>query len=122
MVGIGLLLALLAVCYLWVLFRHRRQPRSRWFYRAVVLAGPAAVVALIAGWVTTEVGRQPWVVYGVMRTEDAVTGASGIPVGYAVLALVYLGTAVAVWWILRRLAAKPFPEHPVDVTAEVGVP
>ena len=49
----------------------------------------------IAGWVTTEVGRQPWVVYGVMRTEQAVTGASGIPVGYATLALVYAALVVA---------------------------
>ncbi len=122
MVGIGLALALLAVCYLWVRFRRRRQPRSPWFYRAVVLAGPAAVVALVAGWVTTEVGRQPWVVYRVMRTEDAVTGAGGIPVGYAVLAAVYAGVAVAVWWILRRLAGQPFPEDPADVVAEVGVP
>ena len=74
-------------------FRLRRLPRSRWFYRAVVAAGPLSVVALIAGWITTEVGRQPWIVYGVMRTSDAVTGASGIPVGYATLALVYAGLA-----------------------------
>ena len=53
--------------------------------------GPLSVVALIAGWVTTEVGRQPWVVYGHMRTEDAVTGAGGIPLGYAALVLIYVG-------------------------------
>ena len=53
--------------------------------------GRCRVVALIAGWVTTEVGRQPWVVYEVMRTEEAVTGASGIPVGFAALGLVYVG-------------------------------
>jgi cytochrome d ubiquinol oxidase subunit I len=68
------------------------------------------VVALVAGWVTTEVGRQPWVVYGVMRTDEAVTGAGEIPVGYAVLALIYLGVAVAVGWLLRRLAGRPLPE------------
>jgi cytochrome d ubiquinol oxidase subunit I len=73
----------------------------------VALAGPASLVALICGWVTTEVGRQPWVVYGTMRTSEAVTGAGGIPVGYATLALVYLGVAAAVVWILRRLAARP---------------
>ena len=123
MVGLGMALALLAVCFLWVRFRRGRQPSSRWFYRAVVLAGPAAVVALIAGWVTTEVGRQPWVVYGVMRTGDAVTGASGIPVGYGVLAAVYAGWwPRSAWWILRRLAGQPFPEQPADVVDEVGVP
>jgi cytochrome d ubiquinol oxidase subunit I len=83
------------------------MPESRWFYRAVVAAGPVSVVALIAGWVTTEVGRQPWVVYGVMRTSDAVTGAGGIPVGYATLVIVYLAVGAGVVWILRRLARAP---------------
>jgi cytochrome d ubiquinol oxidase subunit I len=107
MVGIGTALALVALVYFFVWFRHRRLPSSIWFYRALVLAGPLSLVALIAGWVTTEVGRQPWVVYDVMRTEEAVTGASGIPVGYTTLALVYVGLAVAVAWILRRLARAP---------------
>jgi cytochrome d ubiquinol oxidase subunit I len=107
MVGIGTGLALLAVVYLGTWIRKRRLPRSVWFYRAVVAAGPLALVALIAGWITTEVGRQPWVVYDVMRTEEAVTGAGGIPVGYATLALVYLCLVVAVVWILRRLSRVP---------------
>src|SRR3989475_6434412 len=107
MVGIGTLLALLGVVYLYVRFRKGRLPASRWFYRAVVAAGPLSVVALIAGWVTTEVGRQPWVVYGVMRTSEAITHAGGIPVGYAALALVYLGLAAAVAWILLRLSRRP---------------
>jgi cytochrome bd ubiquinol oxidase subunit I len=107
MVGIGTLLALLGVVYLFVRLRYRRMPESVWFYRALLLAGPASVVALIAGWVTTEVGRQPWVVYKVMLTSQAVTGASGIPVGYATLALVYVGVALGVVWILRRLARMP---------------
>ena len=105
MVGIGTLLAALSLVVLWTWWRRRRLPASRWFYGAVVLAGPLSLVALIAGWVTTEVGRQPWIVYRVMRTEQAVTGASGIPVGYGALAAVYVGLAVAVWWVLRRLAA-----------------
>ena len=111
MVGIGTLLALLGSIYLFVRIRRRRLPDSVWFYRALALAGPASLIALIAGWVTTEVGRQPWVVYQVMLTSQAVTGASGIPVGYATLALVYLGVAVAVVWILRRLARAPLNTH-----------
>jgi cytochrome bd ubiquinol oxidase subunit I len=107
MVGIGLALAAVSLVYLFVWLRRRRLPRSRWFYRAVVVAGPLSVVALIAGWVTTEVGRQPWVVYGHMRTEEAITGAHGIPVGYASLVLVYVGLIAAVGWILRRLARAP---------------
>jgi cytochrome bd ubiquinol oxidase subunit I len=107
MVGIGTGLALLALVYVGTWLRHRRLPRSPWFYRALVAAGPLSLVALVSGWITTEVGRQPWVVYKVMRTDEAVTGASGIPVGYATLALVYLGLAVAVAWILHRLSRVP---------------
>jgi cytochrome bd ubiquinol oxidase subunit I len=113
MVGIGTLLALLGVIFLFLRWRRRRLtgpeafPASPWFYRAVAAAGPLSLVALVSGWVTTEVGRQPWVVYGTMRTADAVTGAGGIPIGYATLALVYLGVAAGVWWVLRRLAAAP---------------
>jgi cytochrome d ubiquinol oxidase subunit I len=107
MVGIGTLLALLGVVYLVVRVRRRRLPDSPWFYRALVIAGPAATVALIAGWVTTEVGRQPWVVYRVMPTADAVTGASGIPVGYGTLVITYVAVACGVVWILRRLASMP---------------
>jgi len=107
MVGIGSLLAALGVFYLAYQARRRRLPDTAWFYRVLAAAGPLSVLALLAGWTTTEVGRQPWVVYGVMRTAEAVTGAGGIPVGYAVLALVYAGVGVAVVWILRRLAAAP---------------
>ena len=80
------------------------------------MAGPLAVVALIAGWVTTEVGRQPWVVYGVMRTEEAVTAADGIPVGYATLVLVYAGLIGATTWVLRRLARAPLEQDAGDGT------
>ncbi|HSO98184.1 MAG TPA: cytochrome ubiquinol oxidase subunit I [Solirubrobacteraceae bacterium] len=113
MVGIGTLLALLGVGYLVLRWRRRGRrgaeqfPQTVWFYRAVALAGPLSLVALISGWVTTEVGRQPWVVYGQMRTAQAVTGASGIPVGYATLALVYAAVVLGVVWVLRRLAAAP---------------
>jgi cytochrome bd ubiquinol oxidase subunit I len=111
MVGIGTLLAMIGVVFLAVRVRRKRLPESTWFYRALVIAGPLSVVALICGWVTTEVGRQPWVVYDVMRTSEAVTGAGGIPIGYATLALVYLGVGIGVAWILRRLARAP-PELP----------
>jgi cytochrome d ubiquinol oxidase subunit I len=106
MVGIGTLLALIAVWFLWSRWRRGSLPGSKWFYRAVVLAGPAGIVALIAGWIVTEVGRQPWIVYELMRTEEAVTGAEGIPVGYATLAVVYAGLIVVVLFLLRRLARQ----------------
>jgi cytochrome bd ubiquinol oxidase subunit I len=107
MVFIGSGLAALGAWFVWLWWRRGRLPRSVWFYRALVAAGPAALVALIAGWVTTEVGRQPWVVYQVMRTESAVTGASGVPVGFAALGLVYAGLAAVAFVMLRRLSRPP---------------
>jgi cytochrome bd ubiquinol oxidase subunit I len=120
MVGIGTLLALLGVTYVAIWIRRRRLPESTWFYRALVLAGPLSVVALISGWVVTEVGRQPWVVYRVMPTAAAVTGAHGIPVGYAALAASYLIVGCGLVWVLRRLARAPLdlpPQSPPQLQA-----
>ncbi len=117
MVGVGSLLALLSVLFLFVRIRRGRLPESTWFYRALVAAGPLSVVALLAGWVVTEVGRQPWVIYRVMRTSQAVTGAGGIPIGYGTLAAVYVGLAVGVAWVLRRLQRLPLGEVPSGAEA-----
>jgi cytochrome d ubiquinol oxidase subunit I len=107
MIAIGTALALLGVLFIVTWLRKRRLPRTPWFFRAVVVAGPLALVALISGWVTTEVGRQPWIVYRYMKTEDAVTSANGLELGYAALIAVYLLLGGAVLWLLRRLAARP---------------
>jgi cytochrome d ubiquinol oxidase subunit I len=107
MVAIGTALVLLAAWYFLVLWRRRRLPRSPWFYRAVVVAGPLSMAALITGWITTEVGRQPWIVYEVMRTSEAVTGADGIPVGYGLLVAVYAALFSGAVWMLRRVARTP---------------
>jgi cytochrome d ubiquinol oxidase subunit I len=107
MVGIGTGLALLGAVFFVTWLRRHRLPRSVWFYRAVMAAGPLSFVALIAGWVTTEVGRQPWIVYEVMRTEQAVTSVGNLEVGYAFLVVVYLGLGAAVVWLLRRLSRRP---------------
>ena len=115
MVGIGTLLALIGVVYVGTWIRRKRLPESTWFYRAVVLAAPLSVVALLAGWTVTEVGRQPWVVYRVMPTAAAVTGAEGIPVGYATLGATYIVVALGLAWVLRRLARRP-----LDLPAEAS--
>src|SRR3954447_11745990 len=77
MVGICSVLILLGLWLGWAWWRRRDIPQTPWFLRAAAVSGVAAVVALECGWIVTEVGRQPWVVYNVMRTKDAVTGASG---------------------------------------------
>jgi len=119
MVGIGTALALLAAVFLLTWLWRRRLPRSPWFYRAVLAAGPLALVALIAGWITTEVGRQPWIVYEVMRTSQAVTASDALEVGFLFLVVVYVGLAGAVVWLLRRLARRP-PETEVAGRPAVG--
>jgi cytochrome d ubiquinol oxidase subunit I len=107
MIAIGTGLALLGTWFFLTWLRRRRLPRSRWFYRAVMAAGPLAFVALISGWIVTEVGRQPWIVYGYMRTQQAVTSVDNLEIGYAFLVVVYIGLAAAVYWLLRRLTRKP---------------
>lgn len=109
MIAIGSALLLLTAWFVLAWWRKRALPKSPWFYRAVVVAGPAAVVALIAGWITTEVGRQPWIVYGYMRSTEAVTAADGLPLAYAILVVVYVCLGAAVFWLLRRLAKQPLP-------------
>jgi cytochrome d ubiquinol oxidase subunit I len=118
MVAIGTGLALLGTVFLVTWLRRRRLPRSAWFYRAVVAAGPLSLVALIAGWITTEVGRQPWIVYRVMRTEQAVTAANGLEVGFVFLLAVYVGLGAALAWLLRRLSRRP-PETEVAAPVQV---
>jgi cytochrome bd ubiquinol oxidase subunit I len=119
MVFIGTGLALLAAIFLLTWWRRGRLPHSVWFYRAVRVAGPLALVALICGWITTEVGRQPWVVYELMRTEQAVTDAGAIPLVAAGLLVTYLSLTAAVIWLLRRLARRP-PESEVPELREAG--
>jgi cytochrome bd ubiquinol oxidase subunit I len=107
MVTAGFGLAGLGVWWGWRWWRSRRLPESRWFWLGAVVAGPAAVVALEAGWVVTEVGRQPWIVYEVMRVEDAVTEASNLWIGYVLLLITYTVLTVTTAVVLRRLARRP---------------
>ncbi|MDQ1456179.1 MAG: cytochrome bd ubiquinol oxidase subunit, partial [Actinomycetota bacterium] len=102
---------------LWLLLAWRKRknvPRSRWFLRAAVLAGPASVLALECGWVTTEVGRQPWIVWQVMRVRDAVTDAPNIRFGYYLLLVVYAFMAGFAVIVVRRLTSAPLPEELVE--------
>ena len=103
MVAVGTGLVGLAAWYGFALRRRREPPRTPWFWRAAVVAGPAAVAALEAGWIVTEVGRQPWIVYGKLRTADAVTAAHDIRFGYYGLLVVYAGLTAATLFALRRL-------------------
>jgi cytochrome bd ubiquinol oxidase subunit I len=87
-------------------WRKRDIPRTRWFLRAIAVSGVASVVALECGWIVTEVGRQPWIVYNVMRTEDAVTQADGIWVTFAAVMLLYALLGAALVITLRAMSRR----------------
>ena len=80
MVALGTMLLLLAAWQAWFGWFRRRLLVTRWFLIPAALTGLASVIAMEAGWIVTEVGRQPWVVYGFLRTSDAVTPSHGVPV------------------------------------------
>jgi len=106
MVGIGFGLLTLAAWLALTWWRRRDIPRTPWFLRAVAASGGAAIVAMWAGWIVTEVGRQPWIVQGFMRTEEAVTEAEGIWFAFAAIVLLYaaLGTGLAL--VLRAMSRR----------------
>jgi cytochrome bd ubiquinol oxidase subunit I len=106
MVGLGTLLFLIALWYFasWV-FR-RRMPQSRWFLRVAACCGVLAVVTMEAGWVVTEVGRQPWIVYNLMKVEDAATGNTGVWITFIAVVLLYLALGVTAIAVLRAMSKR----------------
>src|SRR5262249_53571561 len=101
MVGIGSALLLLGVWLAVSCWKRRDIPRPPWFLRVVAISGPAAILALWCGWIVTEVGRQPWIVQGYMRTSEAVTHADGIWFTFALVVLLYAGLGGVAIGVLR---------------------
>jgi cytochrome d ubiquinol oxidase subunit I len=106
MVGICSALIVLGLWLAWGWWRKRDFPQSRWFLRATAVSGVASVVALECGWIVTEVGRQPWVVYNVMRTEDAVTQADGVWVTFVAVVGLYVVLGAVLVLTLRAMARR----------------
>ena len=102
MVGAGSAMLAIAAWAGWLWWRRRRVPDDRWLLRALVVAGPLGLIAIEAGWIVTEVGRQPWIIYGVMRTADAVTPMTGLVVPFVTFTVVYLFLSVILVYLLRR--------------------
>jgi cytochrome d ubiquinol oxidase subunit I len=106
MVGICTLLIGLGAWLGVAWWRRRDLPKSRWFLRAAALAGAASIVALECGWIVTEVGRQPWIVYDILRTKDAVTTAGGVPVMFAAILVLYAVVGTVAVMVLRGMAKR----------------
>jgi cytochrome d ubiquinol oxidase subunit I len=127
MVGIGTLLMLFSIWFWW---RRRYRWRGRsadpttssGFLRVAVVAGPAAVIAMEAGWVTTEVGRQPWIVQDILRVRDAVTPNSGIWITFTITVLLYATLTVVACIVLRSMSRRWRDTDAADLPTPYGPP
>jgi cytochrome d ubiquinol oxidase subunit I len=102
MVGIGVLLAFIGAFSLVALWRRAMWLRRRKALQVIAFCAPLGFIAMEAGWVVTEVGRQPWIIYGIMKTKDAVTPMPGLVYPMALFTGVYLLLALAVTWLMIR--------------------
>ena len=118
MIGLGTLLFLLTLWW-WAAWIFRRDmPRSRWFLRVSAASGVLAVITMEAGWVVSEVGRQPWIVYEKMKVEDAATANTGIWITFIGVVLLYVGLGVTTVLVLRRMSRR-FRDGDRDGEADV---
>ncbi len=119
MVALGTFLALVGVWVAWLAFRKRELSDRRWLLRTLTIAAPMGFIAIEAGWTVTEVGRQPWVIYGIMRTRDAVTPMPGLMVPFVTFTLLYLMLGVIVVWLLyHHVIRSPQITEPAGRGAE----
>ncbi|WP_070137797.1 cytochrome ubiquinol oxidase subunit I [Crocinitomix algicola] len=105
MVGIGTLLMLLGAIY-FLSMKRSNLIGKKWFIWAFVLATPLGFIALEAGWMVTELGRQPWIIQGIMKTKDAVTPIQGMQYSFYLYLLIYLGLSFTVFWLMNRQVRK----------------
>jgi cytochrome d ubiquinol oxidase subunit I len=123
MVASGVVMMLVALWGAYLAWRRKSLPDSRWFLRAVVAASPLGFIAIEAGWTVTEVGRQPWIIHGVMRTAQAVTPMPGLKIPFITFTLIYIFLAAVVVWLLRRqVAESPRVYAEPAVEAEYNAP
>jgi cytochrome d ubiquinol oxidase subunit I len=113
MVACGMAMMGTTLLAAWRWWRARRKNSeawldSKWFLRALIVAAPLGFIAIETGWVVTEVGRQPWIIYGVMRTAEAVTPVPGLVVPFIAFTVLYIFlAAITVWLLLRQVATSP---------------
>lgn len=114
MVGIGVLMVAAGVWSLWLRLRTRLYD-APWFLRATVAMGPAGFIAVLAGWITTEVGRQPYTVQGLLRTADSVSAIAAPAVAASLLAFIFVYFLVfgaGTFYLLRLMARPPQLDEP----------
>jgi len=120
MVGCGMVMLALASGHGFLAWRRRLLPTDRWLLQAFVLATPLGFVAIEAGWMVTELGRQPWIIYGVMRTRDAVTPMPGLVYPFWTISVVYAVLSLIVVVLLRRQFVETAPVVPLPAPVAVS--
>ena len=113
MVGLGMLMLLLGVWGAWARWRGRLYT-TKWMLRFALLMGPSGLIAILAGWYTTEIGRQPWVVYGVMRTAHAVSNHSAMTLSVTLIVFIVMYIAVfgtGTSYMLKLVGKGPHPHE-----------
>jgi cytochrome d ubiquinol oxidase subunit I len=122
MVGLGMLMLVLGLWSAWLRWRGAFY-QQRWFLRLATWMGPSGLIAILAGWYTTEIGRQPWVVYGVMRTKDAVSNHSAPVLSATLIAFIVMYFAVfgtGVSYMLKLIAKGPAESDDTQPPHETG--
>lgn len=119
MVGIGFTLLGVGLWGVFLAWRRREVPTHPWFQRVLMLCGPLGFVAVESGWVVTEVGRQPWVIHGILRTEDAVTEVPNLVVPFVSFTILYILLAIATAWLLYRQVVIE-PREEAETASEGG--
>ena len=124
MVGCGVAMMLVALWAAWRYLRGRRNQKwleSKWFLRLLIIAAPLGFIAIETGWVVTEVGRQPWIINGVMRTSEAVTPMPALIVPFLTFTALYIFlAAITVFLLLQQVAASPADPEPRPQEARVA--
>jgi len=102
MVGAGFLMALAALLFLLFTWRWQQLLARKWWLYFTAFLTPVGFIAVEAGWTVTEVGRQPWIIYNVMRTKDAVSTMPGLQYSFYAITVVYISLSLIIIWLMRR--------------------
>jgi cytochrome d ubiquinol oxidase subunit I len=102
MVLMGILMVSAGILYLFFRFKWKENLEKRWWLKTLIWITPVGFIAVEAGWIVTEVGRQPWIIYGIMKTSDAVTPMPGIQYPFYLITVIYLLLTFVVFWLMRR--------------------
>lgn len=118
MIGIGSLLALISLVFLFLNWRKKDLIYHPTLLKILTFCIPLGFIALEAGWTVTEVGRQPWIIYKVMRTKDAVTPMPGIQYSFYITLFVYLFLSVVLFWLMKRQINAIHQDYPIITNKE----